>query len=76
MSDNNNNRGDRNLIGAFNDFINDNDLRELYRGGDKYTWTNKQANPIRSNIDRVLMSTNWEQKFPLVHLTSLTRLDS
>jgi len=26
LSDNSNNRGDRNLIGAFNDFINDNDL--------------------------------------------------
>ena len=44
--------------------------------GPHFTWTNKQANPIRSNIDRVLMSTEREQKFSLSTLSSLTRLGS
>ena len=60
----------------FNNFIEKFELRELHRGGSKYTWTNKQEVPIQSNIDRVLVSTEWEEKFPLATLTSLTRLGS
>ena len=60
----------------FNNFIEKFELRELHRGGGKYTWTNKQDIPIQSNIDRVLVSTEWEEKFPLATLTSLTRLGS
>ena len=41
----------------FNNFIEKFELRELHRGGSKYTWTNKQEVPIQSNIDRVLVST-------------------
>jgi hypothetical protein len=44
----------------FNSFINDDALMELVRGGSRYTWTNKQENPIRSNLDRVLVTKEWE----------------
>ena len=68
--------GDARLMDMFNNFIEKFELRELHRGGSKYTWTNKQEVPIQSNIDRVLVSTEWEEKFPLATLTSLTRLGS
>jgi hypothetical protein len=29
-------------------------------GGNRYTWTNKQENPIRSNLDSVLVTKEWE----------------
>ena len=61
---------------TFNSFIDSHYLREIHRVGGKYTWTNKQQHPIKSNIDRVLMTTEWESKFPLLVLSSLTRLGS
>lgn len=50
---------------AFNDFFADYELRELFRGGSKYTWTNKQIRPVRCSLDRVLVNDGWEQHFPL-----------
>jgi hypothetical protein len=41
-SDNYNN----NLMNHFNDFIGRHHLREVVRAGSKYTWTNKQEQPI------------------------------
>jgi len=35
------------LMDQFNGFIGDYQLRELKRSGQKFTWTNKQDNPIR-----------------------------
>jgi exonuclease III len=35
------------LMDQFNGFIGDYQLRELKRTGQKFTWTNKQDNPIR-----------------------------
>lgn len=68
--------GDQRLIFLFNDFIGRLGLREIARTGARYTRTNKQLNPIMSNIDRVLSSTTWEQKYPLSILSSLTRVGS
>ena len=64
------------LMDTFNSFIDSHYLREIDRVGGKYTWTNKQQHPIKSNIDRVLMTTEWESKFPLLVLSSHTRLVS
>jgi endonuclease/exonuclease/phosphatase family metal-dependent hydrolase len=44
--------------------------------GGEFTWTNNQSNPIMSNIDRVLVTTEWELKYPTCTLTSLTRIGS
>ena len=62
---------DERLIRAFNDFIGDLDLREIHRMGPKFTWTNKQENPVQSNIDRVLVAIEWESRFPLTSLLVL-----
>jgi hypothetical protein len=49
-------------------------LIEIVRGGSRFTWTNKQNNPVRSVLDRVFASKEWEQKFPKVKLMTLTRV--
>jgi hypothetical protein len=36
----------------FNSFIEDTTLREIKRVGGRFTWTNKQRNPVMSNLDR------------------------
>lgn len=69
-------QGDNKLMELFNSFIEKNNLREIRRCGARFTWTNKQLNPIQSNIDRVLCSTEWEQMFPLCTVGSLTRVGS
>lgn len=74
MEDKSNNQGDLRLIKLFNEFIKDQQLREIMRSGPRFTWTNKQEEPIMSNLDRVLDSIDWEQQFRF--LQTLTRLGS
>jgi endonuclease/exonuclease/phosphatase family metal-dependent hydrolase len=69
--------GDTRLTGAFKSFINRFSLRELLGGGGaKYTWANNHKNLVQSNIDRIMVSTEWETKYPMCQLTSLTRIGS
>jgi mannosylglycoprotein endo-beta-mannosidase len=75
-SDKSNGVANKGLMRAFNDFIANNELREIHREGGKFTWTNNQSSPIMSNIDRVMATTNWEVKNPTCTLTSLTRIGS
>jgi hypothetical protein len=42
----------------FNNFIGDHCLREVIRAGPRYTWTNKQDDPIMVNLDRFLVAWN------------------
>jgi len=51
-------RADVGLMNAFNTFIEQFGLREIKKTCTKFTWTNKQENPVLSNIDRVLVSTD------------------
>ena len=46
------------LMNTFNEFISDNKLFEIKRGGARFTWTNKQKCPIMVNLDRFLVSTD------------------
>jgi hypothetical protein len=41
--------------------------------GRKYTWANSLANPTYKKLDRILMATEWEQKFPLSTMVALNR---
>jgi hypothetical protein len=41
--------------------------------GGKYTWSNKHVIPTLEKLDRVLMSPEWEDLFPLVHVRKLVR---
>jgi hypothetical protein len=64
------------LMNMFNMFIDLHQFQEIKRCGSKYTWTNKQATPVMKNLDRILMSTEWENKFPLCFAWSKTRVGS
>jgi hypothetical protein len=52
----------------FNSFIHDTAMIEVVRGGSRFTWTNKQENPISSNLDIILISREWEQKYTKVKM--------
>jgi hypothetical protein len=41
--------------------------------GRKYTWENNLANPCFEKLYRILMTTEWEEKFPLSTVQALTR---
>lgn len=60
-------------IDLFNSIINTLALREMHIGGGKYTWTNNQTHPTLEKLDRVLMSEDWEELFPLVSIRKLVR---
>jgi len=60
----------------FNDMIEDAKIRELSRGGCRYTWTNKQLNPIQSVLDKVFVNNSWEDMFLLVRVHGLLRIGS
>jgi hypothetical protein len=64
------------LMNMFNMFIDLHQLQEIRRSGSKYTWTNKQVNPVMENLDRILVSTEWEHKHPLCFAWSKTRVGS
>jgi hypothetical protein len=48
-------------------------LRELEMTGRKYTWANSREIPTYEKIDRILMTTKWEQQFPLSTVIALSR---
>ncbi|KAE8800176.1 retrotransposon unclassified [Hordeum vulgare] len=58
----------------FNDCIADLALREIARVGARFTWTNKQEDPIQSVLDRVFVSPQLEFMFPLSSLKAVTRI--
>ena len=57
----------------FNAVIDSLNLRELLMSGRKFTWSNSLETPTFERLDRVLMSTEWEQKFPLATVVALSR---
>jgi len=60
----------------FNDFIADNELRELHRSGGLFTWSNNQDLPVRVVLDRVLVSAEHERAYPLITVQTLMRIGS
>uniref|UniRef100_A0A2N9GN59 Reverse transcriptase domain-containing protein n=1 Tax=Fagus sylvatica TaxID=28930 RepID=A0A2N9GN59_FAGSY len=48
----------------FSDFIDDLNLVDLPLHGGQYTWCNGSSNPSMSRIDRVLVSSDWEEQYP------------
>jgi mannosylglycoprotein endo-beta-mannosidase len=63
-------------VHLFNDCIARLALRELNRSGARFTWTNKQVNPVRSVLDRVFISPSWETHLPMASLSAETRIGS
>jgi hypothetical protein len=63
-ADKNNNNIDWQHVHLFNDCINRLQLSEVVRSGARYNWSNKQRNPIRCVLDRVLVSPTWKPLSP------------
>jgi hypothetical protein len=61
------------LAFLFNVIIYGLSLRELYMSGTIYTCANNLNVPTYEKLDRILMSTEWEHKFPLSTVNVLTR---
>jgi hypothetical protein len=74
--DKNNSNLDQALMDKFNMFIDLFQLQEIRRSGVKFTWTNKQINLVMINLDRILVSTEWEAKFPKCFAWCKTRVGS
>nr|XP_020177078.1 uncharacterized protein LOC109762617 [Aegilops tauschii subsp. strangulata] len=51
-------------------------LREVARTGARYTWTNKQLPPVRSVLNRVFGTAEWELWFPMCSLVAETQIGS
>lgn len=58
----------------FNAVIDSLDLREVSMTGRQFTWANNLPEPTYEKLDRVLMDTDWELKFPMVTVRALERI--
>ena len=58
---------------VFNSIIHSLSLREIFMWGGLYTWSNNQKDPTLEKLDRVLMSPEWEDMFPLVFVQKIVR---
>ncbi|KAE8799373.1 hypothetical protein D1007_25313 [Hordeum vulgare] len=75
-SDKSSSNVDRPRMRLFNDCIADLALCEIARVGARFTGSNKQADPIRSVLDWVFVSPQWEVMFPLCGLRAITQIGS
>jgi hypothetical protein len=60
----------------FNAIIDSLDLRELGLSSRQFTWANRRQTPTFEKLDRILVSVEWEQKFPLASVHALPRSGS
>lgn len=72
-NDKNNNNYDDRWPFLFNAVIDGLNLRELDMSRRSFTWANSLDIPTYEKLDRVLMTTEWEQKFPLSTVVALSR---
>ena len=55
----------------FNMIIESLNLREIELSGKQFTWANSLPTPTYEKLDRVLVSVEWEQKYPLVSVHAM-----
>jgi hypothetical protein len=60
----------------FNAVINTLDLREVSMVGRQFTWANNLLEPTYEKLDRILMDSDWEDKYPMVSVRALERIES
>jgi hypothetical protein len=72
-SEKNNDRFDERWPFLFNAVIDSLDLREIEMSGRRFTWANSRRVPTYERVDRVLISTEWEQQYPLATVEALNR---
>lgn len=72
------NKASRRLRGmdVFGDFVDRNELVNVTLRGTRFTWSNFQANPSLSKLDRFLVSTSWDNLFSPVISDALPRPSS
>ena len=51
------------------------DLREVEMAGRQYTRANSLPDPTYEKLDRVLMDTSWEDKYLMVSVRALERIE-
>ena len=56
----------------FNAVIDSLNLREIEMSGRKFTWANHLQNQTFEKLDRVLVCTDFETKYPLTTVNALT----
>ncbi len=66
----------RKLMSLFTDLLSKLELIDLPVGNQCFTWSNMQAVPTLAKLDRFLISTEWDQNFPLSKVTGLPRVTS
>jgi exonuclease III len=57
----------------FNAIIDTLNLRELDMSGRKFSWANRLQNQTFEKLDRVLVCTDFESKYPLTNVLALSR---
>ena len=60
------------MMGRFRRCITDLDMKELYLNGRRYTWSNEGMEATLENLDRVLVSVEWEVIYPASFLSALS----
>uniref|UniRef100_J3NC32 Reverse transcriptase domain-containing protein n=1 Tax=Oryza brachyantha TaxID=4533 RepID=J3NC32_ORYBR len=70
--DKNNSRVNRRMMRAFRNSLNSLEVKELYLFGRRYTWSNEQQIPTLVRLDRVFVSTDWEDSFTDANLQALS----
>jgi exonuclease III len=57
----------------FNAVIDGLNLKELNMTGRQFTWANNLPHPTFEKLDRILVTTDWEAKYPLSSVVALSR---
>jgi hypothetical protein len=60
-------------VNAFNDWIHSWGQIELNDPTRTYSWSNNQSNPILAKLDRVLVSVDWDIKYPTSKVVMLPK---
>ncbi|XP_022680743.1 uncharacterized protein LOC111256665 [Setaria italica] len=71
-SDKNRNNINRRNLGRFRRFVDELQLKDVYLHGRRYTWSNEREDPTMAQLDRVLVSIDWDARFPFAFLQALS----
>ncbi len=64
------------IMSLFNDLVNELELIDLPLSNQSFTSSNLQNRPSMAKLDRFLVSTEWDQAFPLTKVKALPRITS
>lgn len=71
-ADKNNARINRRNLRLFRQTVDQLELQDIHLNGRKYTWSNERHQPTLVKLDRVLVSLDWEERFPSCFLQALS----